>query len=51
MATIFAEIILGILASIIVAWFSRRREYRADEVGSPIGGEQRNDRRTATSKN
>ena len=30
-ATIVAEILLGILASIIVAWFSRRREFRADQ--------------------
>lgn len=34
--TIFAEIILGILASIIVAWFSRRREYRADAMGAQL---------------
>jgi len=30
-AVIVSEIIFGILASIIVAWFSRQREYRADE--------------------
>ena len=35
-----AQIVLGILASIIVAWFSRRREFRADAgsaqfLGSP----------------
>lgn len=34
--TIFAEIILGILASIIVAKFSRYREYRADEAGATL---------------
>ncbi len=28
--TIFAEIVLGALASILVMWFSRRREFRAD---------------------
>ena len=33
--TIFAQIILGILASTIVFWFSRQREFRAD-----IGGAQ-----------
>src|SRR5690349_19739547 len=33
-ATIVAELILGILASMIVMWFSRRREYRADEAGA-----------------
>ena len=32
--TIVAEIVLGFLASTIVAWFSRRREYRADEAGA-----------------
>ena len=31
---IFAEIILGVLASTIVMWFSRQREYRADEGGA-----------------
>ncbi len=37
-ATIVAEIILGILASMIVFWFSRRREYRADEAGARLAG-------------
>lgn len=32
--SIIAELVLGILASMIVAWFSRRREYRADEGGA-----------------
>lgn len=36
-ATFICEIIFGILASTIVAWFSRRREYRADEVGAALG--------------
>jgi len=30
-AVIISEIIFGILASIVVAWFSRQREFRADE--------------------
>ncbi len=30
-AVIVAEIIFGLIASIIVAWFSRQREFRADE--------------------
>ncbi len=34
--TFVAEIILGILASTIVAWFSRRREFRADEAGAAL---------------
>jgi heat shock protein HtpX len=33
-ATIFAELVLGILASAIVMWFSRKREFRADEAGA-----------------
>ena len=37
-ATIFAELVLGILASIIVMWFSRKREYRADEAGAQLAG-------------
>ena len=35
-ATFVAEMILGILASMIVAWFSRRREYRADHAGATL---------------
>lgn len=34
--TIVAEIVLGFLASGIVAWFSRRREFRADEAGATL---------------
>ncbi len=34
--TIVAEIVLGILASMIVAWFSRWREYRADHAGASL---------------
>jgi heat shock protein HtpX len=37
-ATIFAELVLGILASIIVMWFSRKREFRADEAGANLAG-------------
>ncbi|MFK7159985.1 protease HtpX [Marinospirillum sp. MEB164] len=36
--TIIAEIILGILASAIVMWFSRYREYRADAAGAHLAG-------------
>ena len=36
--TIVAEIVLAILASAIVMWFSRRREFRADEAGAKLAG-------------
>lgn len=35
-ATIVAELVLGILATIIVMWFSRWREFRADEAGARL---------------
>ncbi|MEK6596318.1 MAG: protease HtpX, partial [Pseudomonadota bacterium] len=35
---IVAEIVLGILASIIVMWFSRQREFRADAGGASLAG-------------
>jgi heat shock protein HtpX len=37
-ATFVAEIILGILASMIVMWFSRQREFRADAMGAQLAG-------------
>lgn len=36
--TIVAELVLGILASTIVMWFSRQREYRADAGGAKLAG-------------
>jgi heat shock protein HtpX len=39
--TIIAQIVLGILASMIVMWFSRRREYRADAGGASLAGRQK----------
>lgn len=39
--TIIAEIVLGILASIIVMWFSRQREFRADAGGASLAGRQK----------
>jgi heat shock protein HtpX len=33
-----AEVVLGMLASIIVMWFSRRREFRADIAGAQLAG-------------
>ena len=38
--TIVAEIILAILASTIVFWFSRRREFVADRAGARLGSRQ-----------
>jgi heat shock protein HtpX len=35
---IVAEIVLGLFASMIVMWFSRRREYRADAGGAHLAG-------------
>jgi heat shock protein HtpX len=37
-SSIIAQILLGILASMIVMWFSRRREFRADSGGANIAG-------------
>jgi heat shock protein HtpX len=34
--TFVAEMILAFLAQVIVMWFSRRREYRADEAGADL---------------
>jgi heat shock protein HtpX len=37
-SSLVAQILLGILASMIVAWFSRRREFRADAGGARYAG-------------
>ena len=37
---IVAEIVLGLFASMIVMWFSRRREFRADAGGAQLSGTQ-----------
>lgn len=39
--TIIAELVLGILATIIVMWFSRQREFRADAGGASLAGRQK----------
>ncbi len=39
--SIIAEIILGILASTIVMWFSRQREFRADNGGAALAGREK----------
>ena len=36
--TIVAELVLGVLASMIVMWFSRWREFRADAGGARLAG-------------
>src|SRR5262245_53581729 len=36
-----AQIVLGILASMIVLWFSRQREFRADAGGAKLAGRDR----------
>jgi heat shock protein HtpX len=38
---IISELLLGILASIVVMWFSRQREYRADIGGGQLAGNQK----------
>jgi len=37
---IIAELVLGILASVIVMYFSRQREFRADQGGASLAGRQ-----------
>ena len=39
--SIIAELVLGILASVIVMWFSRRREFRADAGGASLAGREK----------
>jgi heat shock protein HtpX len=39
--SIVAQIVLGILASMIVMWFSRQREFRADAGGARLAGRDR----------
>lgn len=38
--TIIAQMVLGILASMIVMWFSRQREFRADAGGAKLAGRE-----------
>jgi heat shock protein HtpX len=33
-----AQFVLGIIASMIVCWYSRRREFRADRGGADLAG-------------
>ena len=39
--SMIAELLLGFLASMIVMWFSRRREFRADAGGAQLAGRQK----------
>ncbi len=39
--TIVLEIVLGLFASIIVMWFSRKREFRADSGAASLAGRQK----------
>jgi heat shock protein HtpX len=38
LTTMVAQVVLGIFASMIVAWYSRRREFRADHGGANLAG-------------
>lgn len=40
-AEIAAQLVLGILASMIVMWFSRQREFRADAGGAALAGREK----------
>ncbi|MDZ7760369.1 MAG: protease HtpX [Desulfovermiculus sp.] len=39
--TIVAQIVFGILASVVVLWFSRQREFRADAGGGRLAGKEK----------
>jgi heat shock protein HtpX len=39
--SIIAELVLGILASVVVMWFSRQREFRADAGGASLAGREK----------
>ncbi len=41
LVVIVLQIVLGILGSMIVAWFSRQREFRADRGGAMLAGRDR----------
>lgn len=38
LTTLVAQFVLGIFASMIVSWYSRRREFRADRGGADLAG-------------
>jgi heat shock protein HtpX len=39
-SVIVSQLVLGVLASMIVMWFSRHREFRADQGGAKLAGTQ-----------
>jgi heat shock protein HtpX len=41
LVSLAAQIVLGILASLVVMWFSRQREFRADAGGARLAGRQK----------
>jgi heat shock protein HtpX len=41
LVTMVLQVVLGILASIVIAWFSRQREFRADRGGAMLAGRER----------
>jgi heat shock protein HtpX len=41
LVVIVLQIVLGILASLVTAWFSRHREFRADAGGAGLAGRER----------
>ncbi len=40
-ATMVAQLVLGVLASMVVSWFSRHREFRADAGGASLAGREK----------
>jgi heat shock protein HtpX len=41
LTSIIAQVVFGILASIVVFWFSRQREFRADSGGARLAGRRK----------
>jgi heat shock protein HtpX len=39
--SILAQLVLGVLASLVVMWFSRQREFRADAGGARLAGREK----------
>ncbi|MDO9053879.1 MAG: protease HtpX [Gallionella sp.] len=40
-AEMVAQLVLGVLASVVVMWFSRQREFRADAGGAALAGREK----------